>query len=131
MKKGLYEKVIDNSLAQELTELATRVQSEALDSADSHTILAEHLGDLIASVLRRLPSQHRLENQRLLANEIIELLAEKDKSLRGGAALPDKLERLLRMEIALSFVLIRLYQRPVFSRGPGSTLVSCHRLNRS
>ena len=95
MKKGLYEKIIDNSLAQELTELATRVQSEALDSADSHTILAEHLGDLIASVLRRLPSQHRLENQRLLANEIIELLAEKDKSLRGGAALPDKLERLL------------------------------------
>jgi len=96
MEKGLYEKVIDTALVQELAELALRVERKPLDQADSHALLAEHLAGLIATSLRRLPSKDRLDHQRDLVNQIIGVLAERDKSLASaGAALPEKLERLL------------------------------------
>ncbi|WP_193163765.1 DEAD/DEAH box helicase [Microbulbifer hainanensis] len=95
MKNGLYEKVIDDVLASELEGLSKYVQRESLDPADSHIILAQHLGNLIANVLRRLPSQNRLQNQRELVNQIVTVLSQKDKNLEQGASLPEKLERLM------------------------------------
>lgn len=96
MKKGLYETVIDTALVQELAELALRVERKPLDQADSHALLAEHLAGLIAASLRRLPSKNRLDHQRDLVNQVIGVLAEKDKALAAaGATLPEKLERLL------------------------------------
>src|SRR5690554_2085759 len=84
MEKGLYEKVIDTALVQELAELALRVERKPLDQADSHALLAEHLAGLIATSLRRLPSKDRLDHQRDLVNQIIGVLAERDKSLTSA-----------------------------------------------
>ena len=95
MKKGLYERVIDDALAEKLVALDLMVQREGLDPGDSHTILAKHLTDLIAGVLRRLPAHQRLQHQRVLVNRVIELLTEGDAQSLSGASLPDKLERLL------------------------------------
>jgi superfamily II DNA or RNA helicase len=95
MQKGLYEKIIDSSIAQELADLAVRVERQPLDQADSHTLLSEHLAALIASALRRLPAKNRLEHQRELVNQVIGLLAHSDTALPAGAILPEKLERLL------------------------------------
>lgn len=95
MKKGLYERIIDEALAKELAALDLAAQREDLDAGDSHTILAEHLTDLIAGALRRLPSSQRVQHQRGLVNRIIELLAEYDPDALHGAHIPEKMERLL------------------------------------
>src|SRR5690606_18629970 len=95
MQKGLYERIIDEALANELAALDLVAQREDLDAGDSHTILAEHLTDLIAGALRRLPSSQRVQHQRELINGIIELLAEYDPDALHGAHIPEKMERLL------------------------------------
>lgn len=95
MKNGLYEQVIDESLAEQLEQISEAVLREGLDPADSHIVLAEHLSDLIAAALRRLPSKDRLSHQRELANQIIQLLSRQDNGQSPGASLPDALERLL------------------------------------
>lgn len=95
MQKGLYERIIDEALAEKLGTLDLLVQREGLDAGDSHTILAEHLTNLIAGALRRLPSHGRVQHQRTLVNRIIELLNEHDSRALSGANLPNQLERLL------------------------------------
>ncbi len=95
MQKGIYERLIDEALAEELAGLELMVQREELDVGDSHTILAEHLTDLIAGVLRRLPSGQRLQHQRGLVNRIIELLCEYDPGSLKGASIANGMERLL------------------------------------
>ncbi|MCC1497646.1 DUF3427 domain-containing protein [Alcanivorax sp. 1008] len=95
MKNGLYEQVIDESLAEQLEQISEEVLREGLDPADSHIVLAEHLSDLIAAALRRLPAKDRLSHQRELANQIIQLLSRQDDGQSYGAFLPAALERLL------------------------------------
>ncbi|ERP90359.1 hypothetical protein Q670_01900 [Alcanivorax sp. P2S70] len=97
MKKGLYEKIIDASTSDELSKLSLSSRREKLDTADSHNILAQHLSDIIASTLHRLPSANRLDHQRNLINKIISVLSEADASLKDQATLPETLERLLEV----------------------------------
>ncbi|WP_290523051.1 DEAD/DEAH box helicase [Alcanivorax sp.] len=97
MKKGLYEKIIDKATSDELSKLAISSRTEKLDAADSHSVLAQHLSDIIASTLHRLPSDNRLGHQRNLINKIISVLSEADDSLEDQATLPETLERLLEV----------------------------------
>ncbi|MDF1819987.1 MAG: DUF3427 domain-containing protein [Alcanivoracaceae bacterium] len=95
MQKGLYERIIDEALAEELAKLELAAQREDLEAGDSHTVLAEHLTDLIAGALRRLPSSQRVQHQRGLVNRVIELLAEYDPEALTGKRMPENMERLL------------------------------------
>ena len=96
MRRGLYESVVDQQIADLLAELDGQVADEKLDPADSHQILAEHLSDLIAGVLRRQPSDERLRHQKELVNRLIAVLESVDRqSGDTGARLQAPLRRLL------------------------------------
>lgn len=95
MQKGLYEKVVNNEVASQIEGLIEYVQKEQLDPADSHVILSQYLSEIIATALRSLPSQNRLQHQRDLVNQIVTLLAKNNKHIQEFATLPDNLERLL------------------------------------
>lgn len=95
MHRGLYEKIIDDALAEQLSNSQLETQRENLDVGDSHIVLAAHLADHLAGALRRLPSSQRLQKQHELVNRIIELLAEYDTEGLSGARIPVEMERLL------------------------------------
>ncbi|MCP1673812.1 superfamily II DNA or RNA helicase/HKD family nuclease [Natronocella acetinitrilica] len=96
MHKGLYERIIDRELAMALKALSDTARSEALDPADSHALLAEHLRQLISGVLRRQPSTERLRHQTELVNRIVAVLEEFDPGIGAGIkTLPADVEQLL------------------------------------
>ncbi|KGE04936.1 DUF3427 domain-containing protein [Pseudohaliea rubra] len=95
MRKGLYERVIDEGLSDALSNTSFDTQREKLEPGDSHTILAQHLSDLIARALRSLPKRDQIEQQRALVNQIIELLSSRDKGGFIGARLTSNVERLM------------------------------------
>jgi superfamily II DNA or RNA helicase len=95
MRKGLYERIIDEALAESLAGSGVDAQREDLEPSDSHKILADHLTALIARTLRGLPKAGRLEHQRKLVNEIIDLLSSSDTGGLVGAQLTSRVERLM------------------------------------
>jgi superfamily II DNA or RNA helicase len=95
MRKGLYERVIDEALSDVLADSGFDVLREKIEPGDSHTILAQHLADLIARTLRSLPKRDQIDQQRALVNQIIELLSSRDKGGLIGARLTTSVERLM------------------------------------
>ena len=95
MRKGLYERVIDEALSDALADSGFDAQREKLEPGDSHTILAQHLADLIARTLRSLPKRDQIDQQRALVNQVIELLSSRDKGGLIGAQLTTSVERLM------------------------------------
>ncbi|MCP1728325.1 superfamily II DNA or RNA helicase [Natronospira proteinivora] len=96
MRKGLYERIIDQDLAESLETLSSELASERLDPADSHSVLADHLRILVAAVLRRQPADGRLKHQAALFNRLVEVLGEFDAKLgTTGKQLGPAMERLL------------------------------------
>jgi len=96
MERGLYERIADEGLEAALEALVGGYQAQRLDEGESHAVLAEHLAQLIAGVLRRQPSDDRLKHQVALCNRLVRVLEEHDKELpTEQARLPEDVRRLL------------------------------------
>lgn len=96
MKRGLYERIADEELEAALEALVGQYQAQRLDEGDSHAVLAEHMAHLLTEVLRRQPSQKRLNHQVELCNRVIRMLGECDTAVEPGAqTLPSDVRRLL------------------------------------
>jgi superfamily II DNA or RNA helicase len=82
---GLYEQLVTAGLRSKLRLLdrdRARIVQSAVDPAESHSVLARHIRDVVAQAFREFPQEERTVRQSALANQIIELLAE-------GVADPD------------------------------------------
>lgn len=74
---GLYERLVTKGLGARLRRLdpeRARALRAAVDPAESHSVLARHIRDLVARALRDVPHENRAAAQATLANRIIELL---------------------------------------------------------
>ncbi len=79
LKPGLYEEVINNSLDESISELASDlVKIEDIDEGESHHVLSEHLKHLISSALAGISGQNQVKKQVLLCNSIIKQLYQHD-----------------------------------------------------
>lgn len=75
---GLYEQLVTTGLKARLLRLApesVQVLRRAVDPAESHSVLARHIREVVDQALRELPQEERLATQTDLANLIIRLLA--------------------------------------------------------
>ena len=94
---GLYERVIDQHLLSLLQSLPKeRVEQEALDTAESHLVLAQYTAALVARALERLPSEERLIHQVALCNDIIQLLA---KNASGAVVREDQIAEITHQRL--------------------------------
>ncbi len=89
---GLYEALIDQTLARRLTSDATGLvmQRSKVEDVDLPLVLADHVGRKLAQALRALPTEMRRERQLDAVNDLvarIQTLAP--DAFSGDAAVPD------------------------------------------
>ena len=90
LSPGLYEKLITDELAKDLSELSERdflVEKGDLDPADSHVALARHLYSSLLQRLGAISGDNELGHQVALCNSVLALLALADdrESIRDPA----------------------------------------------
>ncbi|NUP98943.1 MAG: DUF3427 domain-containing protein [Armatimonadetes bacterium] len=74
---GLYDRVIDRALAEQLAAMPeVLADAAALDPGDSHAALTQHLTGLLRRVLSSLRGQQALADQAALCDLVVELLGE-------------------------------------------------------
>ncbi len=86
---GLYEQLVTAGLRSKLRLLdrdRARIVQSAVDPAESYSVLARHIRDVVAHAFRDLPRDERADRQSELANRLIELVAEgvADPDVRDG-----------------------------------------------
>lgn len=75
---GLYERVVDRFVERKLGELPIRAHDSEirpLDPNESHTILGDHLRQVVRESLDAVTGKERLAHQVALCNQVIEYLA--------------------------------------------------------
>ena len=122
---GLYDQVIDLLLKSELAKKQDHYsfEQEALDPADSHDYLAQHLQSILKSALSKVRSSKgltrdkekaasKIKNQILVCNEIIQLLRSKVGGL-DATDVSNEASRLLHvLEKEAHDVIKRVVMRP-------------------
>lgn len=73
--EGVYEHVVTEQLARDLDASTLAHVVETLGDADAHVTLARHLGREIERALATLPREHRAEQARALAAQLLDHLA--------------------------------------------------------
>lgn len=87
-RRGLYEVLITDALAQSLRELDARleVRSEKLRAAEAADRIALHLGRLVARALAGVPDDERVARGMTLARRLIEQI---EQAIVGAEVLPE------------------------------------------
>jgi superfamily II DNA or RNA helicase/HKD family nuclease len=81
---GLYDRLITTELKSRLLEFdpdTTTLRQQPVDEAESHSVLARHVGDAVNRVLRELPARDRLQKQQEITNELLRLLERPDSQV--------------------------------------------------
>lgn len=77
LNTGLYERVVDRKLRGLLESLDSElVVQEVLDGGDSHSVLTQYMGEVLARALAGASGEDRVGQQIALCNRVIALLAE-------------------------------------------------------
>ena len=77
LPKGLYDRLISAGIKARLLAFdrdRTRIQQTSLDAAEAHAVLARHVSEAVARILRELPAQDRLNKQLQVTNEVLHAL---------------------------------------------------------
>jgi superfamily II DNA or RNA helicase/HKD family nuclease len=74
---GLYDLLVTQAIQRELAQLGQdrRSDTEPLEPADSHLLLARHMAAVIRTALRAIPEEDRVQRQAQISNEILRALA--------------------------------------------------------
>ncbi|HEV7239885.1 MAG TPA: hypothetical protein VGQ36_11645 [Thermoanaerobaculia bacterium] len=70
---GLYDLLVTQAIEHEIAQLGQkrRADTEPLEPADSHLLLARHIAGVIRNALREIPEEERVHRQTQISNEIL------------------------------------------------------------
>lgn len=88
IKPGLYEQLVTKALQEEMEQLDSRLEitRAKLDSGESHSILAQYLGQNLSQLLTKIAGTDKLQKQIGVCNQLIALASkaiEKEQNTSG------------------------------------------------
>ena len=95
MKNGLYEKVINDALDEELKSLDKRVDTERIDDAEAPRILADYVAEVVRKRLQNVDAgDNRVTEQIDIVNSLIDSLSATSEDALDGATVAKRSEQL-------------------------------------